>query len=183
MSTCTPRRTRDQSLLVLYDSREGARSAIAAFQRAGLDMGEVSVLAGPCAALGTKGGARVDRPTMEGPADDGERWLEPSDSAHLVVPGIGQLTVIGPLVERLAAALQGRVLGGAAGVLRAALVGIGVPDGCVLQHGLLLKEGAVLVLIRGSADPARHVPIQPELAEAALLAGRADGATSARASG
>jgi hypothetical protein len=43
---------------------------------------------------------------------------------------------MGPLVHGLAIALAEGIVGGAAGMLRAVLIGIGVPDGSVVRCGL-----------------------------------------------
>jgi hypothetical protein len=77
-------------------------------------------------------------------------------SARVSVPGIGPLVVMGPLVGRVQSALEGGVLGGAAGLLRATLAGIGIPDGSIVKYGLALMSGGVLVLVHGTEDVASN---------------------------
>ena len=59
---------------------------------------------------------------------------------------------MGPLVGWIVGALEGAAVGGTAGVLTAALTGIGIPDDSVLVYESAVKAGKFLVLARGTPD-------------------------------
>jgi uncharacterized membrane protein len=72
------------------------------------------------------------------------------------IPAIGPLVVMGPLVGWIIGALEGAAVGGAAGVLGAALTSIGIPDDSVVKYEFDVKAGKFLVLARGNADMIEH---------------------------
>jgi hypothetical protein len=71
--------------------------------------------------------------------------------AFIFVPGLGPLVAMGPLVGFLAGALEGAVLGGAAGIFGAALASLGVPDDQRVLYETEIKAGRFLVIARGGA--------------------------------
>jgi hypothetical protein len=81
-------------------------------------------------------------------------------SALFLLPAIGPVIVMGPLVAWIASALEGAAVGGAAGVLAAALASIGLPKESVVKYELEVKAGRFLVLVHGSSgliEQARHL--------------------------
>jgi hypothetical protein len=136
---------RDDSVLMLYESYASAEVAVEALARAGLDMRHVSGVgrdAEPDVALtrASRAGARFTAGAW--------RHLSPKLKGRdgLVIPDVGRLVVMGPLVRRIAIALGRGVVGGSPGMLREVLIGIGVPDGSVARCGLAVKEGGVLIV-------------------------------------
>jgi uncharacterized membrane protein len=59
---------------------------------------------------------------------------------------------MGPLVGWIVGALEGAAVGGALGVLGAALTSLGVPDDSIVKYAREIKTGKFLVLARGNSD-------------------------------
>jgi hypothetical protein len=90
----------------------------------------------------------------------GSLWGMLLGSALFLLPAIGPVIVMGPLVAWIASALEGAAVGGAAGALAAALASIGLPKDSVVKYELEVKAGRFLVLVHGSAgliEQARHL--------------------------
>lgn len=138
---------RDGAVLMLYESYASAEVAVEALSRAGLAMGHVSGVGRDSdLELATAPGARF--------TSNGWRRLGPrlNGRGGLLIPGVGRLVVMGPLVHRLATALAEGVAGGAAGLLREVLIGIGVADGSVVRCALAVRKGGVLILVHAPAE-------------------------------
>ncbi len=152
--------TQGHSVVAIYDSHTGAESAIKALQQAGLDMKRLSIVAKDFHteehALGfyTSG----DRMKFWGGRGVfwGSLWGMLFGSAFFFIPAFGPLVVMGPLVAWIVGALEGAAVGGAAGVLAAALTGIGIPKESVLKYESEVKAGKFLVLAVGTADMIEH---------------------------
>lgn len=76
--------------------------------------------------------------------------------AFFLLPAVGPLVVMGPLVGWLVAALEGAALGGATGVLAAALASVGIDDESVVKYEVEIKAGNFLVLAHGTNDMIKH---------------------------
>jgi uncharacterized membrane protein len=61
----------------------------------------------------------------------------------IAIPGLGPFIAAGPLM----AAIGGAALGGAAGGLGGALLGVTMPDHQIKLYESLLKEGNVLIIV------------------------------------
>ena len=81
----------------------------------------------------------------------GSLWGMLLGGALFIVPAIGPLVVMGPLVGWIAAAIEGAAVGGAAGVLAAALTNLGIPKDSVVKYEIDVKAGRFLVLAHGDA--------------------------------
>jgi uncharacterized membrane protein len=156
--------TLQHSIVAIYETHPAAEAAVKALQAAGLDMTRLSIVARDFHteehALGfyTSG----DRMKFWGGrgAFWGSLWGMLFGSAFFFVPAVGPLLVMGPLAGWLVATLEGAAIGGAAGVLGAALASIGIPKDSVVKYELEVKNGRFLVIARGGAaliDQARHV--------------------------
>jgi hypothetical protein len=154
----------EQSVVAIYDSHVSAEAGIKALERAGLDMQRLSIVGKDFHteehALGfyTAG----DRMKFWGGRGLfwGTLWGMLFGSAFFVVPVLGPIVVMGPLVTWIVGALEGAAVGGAAGVLTAALTSIGIPKDSVVKYELDVKAGRFLVLARGTSamiDHARSV--------------------------
>jgi hypothetical protein len=73
-------------------------------------------------------------------------------AAFLWVPGLGPLVIAGPLAAALLAGSEGAVLGAAGGGALGALVGWGVSKRHIVKYIDKLKEGKLLLLVRGTPE-------------------------------
>jgi uncharacterized membrane protein len=73
-------------------------------------------------------------------------------SAFLLIPVVGHVIVLGPLVSSLVGGLEGAAVGGGASALFAALVGLGIPKDSVVQYETDVKTGKFLVVAQGTPE-------------------------------
>ncbi len=152
--------TQEQTVVAIYDSHTGAEAAIKALQQAGLDMKRLSIIGKDFQteehALGFySSGDRMKIWGGQG-AFWGTLWGVLFGGAFFVIPALGPIVVMGPLVAWIVGALEGAAIGGAAGVLTAALTSIGIPKDSVVKYELDVKTGKFLVLARGTAEMIEH---------------------------
>ena len=168
---------REHSVVAIYDSHTAAESAVKSLQQAGLDMTRLSIIG--------QGGKIEEHAVGFYTAGDrmrfwggrGAMWggLAGSllGSALFFLPVVGPLMVMGPLAGWIASALEGAVLGGAAGVLGGALASMGVPDDSIVKYELDVKAGKFLVLARGTPEMITHAHVVLGTTGASLLAAHA----------
>jgi uncharacterized membrane protein len=73
-------------------------------------------------------------------------------SAFLLIPVVGHIIVLGPLVSSIIGGLEGAAIGGGTSALFAALVGLGIPKDTVIQYENEVKAGKFLVIAQGTPD-------------------------------
>lgn len=73
-------------------------------------------------------------------------------SAFLVIPVVGQVVVLGPLVASVVGGLEGAAIGGGTSALFGALASLGIPKDSVVRYESEVKEGRFLVVAHGTAD-------------------------------
>jgi hypothetical protein len=81
----------------------------------------------------------------------GGLWAILFGSAFFVIPGLGQLVVLGPLVMIIVGALEGALVSGGLTALGAGLYSIGIPKDSVIKYETALKSDKFLVITHGSA--------------------------------
>ena len=148
--------TQESSVVAVYPSHDAAEEAIKALDKAGIDMRHLSIVGRGFSteehAVGyyTSG----DRMAMWGGrgAFWGSLWGVLFGGAFFLIPAVGPLVVMGPLVAAILAALEGAALGGAAGVFAGALMSVGIADENVLEYETEVKGGRFLVLAHGSVE-------------------------------
>jgi hypothetical protein len=146
--------TQDQSVAAIYDSQSSAAAAVQALQRAGFDVNRLSIVgrghhtAEHAIGLYTSG----DRMRFWG-----ERgtfwetlWGVLSSSGFFLLPGIGPLVVMGPLVGGIVGALEGAATCGSHSILAAALMSIGIPIDSAVRYEPALKGGGYLIIAHGA---------------------------------
>lgn len=73
----------------------------------------------------------------------------------LVIPVFGHIIILGPLAATIVSALEGTVVGGAAGALGGALTGIGIPKDSAIRYATAAHSGQFLLTVTGSAEELR----------------------------
>ena len=75
-------------------------------------------------------------------------------SAFLVIPVVGHIIVLGPLVSSIIGGLEGAAVVGSTSALFAALTGLGIPKDSVIQYENDVKAGKFLVVAQGTPEEA-----------------------------
>ena len=86
-------------------------------------------------------------------------WLV--GAGFFLIPGIGHIIVLGPLVGWIAGALEGATLGAGIGVLGAALASAGIPKDSIVKYETAIGAGKFVVTAHGTpaeVDRARFSP-------------------------
>jgi uncharacterized membrane protein len=77
-------------------------------------------------------------------------------SAFLLIPVVGHIIVLGPLVSSIIGGLEGATVVGATSALFGALVGMGIPKDSVIQYENEVKAGRFLVVAQGTQDEVKR---------------------------
>lgn len=152
--------TQEQSIVAIYSSHDAAEAAVRALQLEGLDMKRLSVVGMDFRTEEQAIGFYTSGDRMKFWGGRGALWGTLCGilfgSAFFVIPAIGPLIVMGPLVGWIVGALEGAAVGGAVGVLAAGLASVGIPKDSVVKYELAVKAGNFLVLVRGTKEIAVH---------------------------
>ena len=148
--------TQEHSVVAVYESHIAAEAGIKALQAAGLDMKRLSIIGKDFQteehALGFyTSGDRIKFWGGRG-AFWGSLWGLLFGGAFFFIPAIGPVVVLGPLVTWIVTALEGAAVGGAVGVLAAALTSLGLPKDSVVKYETSLKAGKFLLIAHGTVD-------------------------------
>ena len=158
--TLTMTDIKHHSVIAIYDSHTDAESAVKALQQAGLDMTRLSIVGKGSHIEEHAVGYYTAGDRMKFWGGRGAMWggLVGSlvGSALFLIPVVGPLVVMGPLVGWIASAMEGAAIGGAAGILAASLRSVGIPKDSIVKYELELKQGKFMVLAYGSADMVEH---------------------------
>jgi len=146
----------EQNVVVaVYGTHTGAEEAVKKLQRAGIDMGALSIVGR---------GSHTDEHVV-GYYNTGDRmkywgkvgafwggfWGLLFGSAFFAIPGIGPVLVAGPVVAWIVGALEGAVAVGGLSAIGAGLYGMGIPKDSVIKYELALKTDNFLLLVHGTA--------------------------------
>jgi hypothetical protein len=77
-------------------------------------------------------------------------------SAFLVIPGIGQVLVFGPLVGWIIAALESALVTGGLSAFGAALFSVGIPNDSIVKYEKAVKANKFLVIVHGTEENAEN---------------------------
>lgn len=72
--------------------------------------------------------------------------------ALFLIPGIGHLIALGPIVATIISAGEGVVVGGSAGLFVGALSNLGIPEDSVVRYERQIKAGKFLVIAQGTPE-------------------------------
>jgi uncharacterized membrane protein len=146
----------NSSVVASYASHASAEIAVKELQRKGFDMRQLSIVGrdyrieeSPVGFYNT--GNRMAFWGKNG-AFWGGLWGMLFGSALFVLPVVGPLVVLGPLVITLVSALEGAAAGAGVGALGGALASLGIPKNSVIEYEKLIAAGEFLVLAQGTAD-------------------------------
>ena len=148
----------ESNCVAVFDSHEDAERAIRELQRAGFDMKKLSIVGKDFHteehALGYYNtGDRVKFWGKKGAFWGGLVGILFS-SAFLLIPVVGHIIVLGPLVSSIIGGLEGAAVVGGTSALFAALVGLGIPKDSVIQYENDVKAGKFLVVAQGTQEEA-----------------------------
>jgi len=148
----------------IYTTHTEAEAAVKALQQSGFDLQKLSIVGK---------GAHTEEHVV-GYYNAGDRmqfwgtlgafwgWLGGLlvGGALFVIPGLGPVIVLGPLVGGLVGALGGAVVGGGLSALGAGLYSIGIPKDSIVEYETALKSAQFLVMAHGTAEEvaiAKHI--------------------------
>lgn len=160
--------------VAIFATHEQADTAIKALQKAGFNMKNLSIVGKDFHteehAVGYFNlGDRVKFWGKKGAFWGGLAGILFS-SAFLVIPVVGQIVVLGPLVASVVGGLEGAAVVGGTSALFAALTSLGIPKDSVIQYEEQVKAGKFLVIAHGTADELAHAKTVLAQESAALLA-------------
>lgn len=144
------------AIVGVYNTHTEAEAAIKALQQSGFNMQKLSIVGKDYQTeehvLGYYNvGDRMRFWGTQG-AIWGGLWGMLFGSAFFLIPGLGPLIVLGPLVSWLVGALEGAAVVGGVSALGAALYSIGIPKDSIVEYETALQSDKLLVIAHGTAD-------------------------------
>jgi hypothetical protein len=144
------------SAVAVYADHESAEAALKELKAKGFDMKNLSIIGKDFQTEENAVGFynTGDRMKFWGKrgAFWGGLWGWLVGAGLFLIPGVGHVIVLGPLVGWIVGALEGAAVGGSLGVLGAALASAGIPKDSVVQYETAVRAGQFVVTLRGSAD-------------------------------
>jgi hypothetical protein len=143
------------SAVAIFDTHTAAEKAIKALNDASFNMKQLSIVGKDYHteehAVGFYNSGDRMRYWGKLGAFWGGLWGWLFGAGMFLIPGIGHILVLGPLVGWIVGALEGATVGAGAGVLGAALVGAGIPKDSVVKYQTAIGAGKFVVTVNGSA--------------------------------
>jgi Heat induced stress protein YflT domain len=140
----------------IYPTHTEAEAAVKALQKAGFDLQKLSIMGKDAHTEAHVVGYynAGDRMQFWGTLGAFWGWLGGLlvGGALLVIPGLGPVIVLGPLVGGLIGALGGAVVVGGLSALGAGLYSIGIPKDSIVEYETALKSAQFLVMAHGTAE-------------------------------
>jgi hypothetical protein len=148
--------SKTNAAVAVYGTHDEADAAIKSLQKAGFDMKKLSIVGKDFRteehAVGYYNtGDRVKFWGKTGAFWGGLAGILFS-SAFLVIPVVGHIIVLGPLVSAVIGGLEGAAVVGSTSALFGALTGLGIPKDSVIQYENDVKAGRFLVLAQGTEE-------------------------------
>ena len=148
--------TKTNAAVAVYATHDEAEAAIKSLQKSGFDMKKLSIVGKDFQteehAVGYYNtGDRVKFWGKKGAFWGGLAGILFS-SAFLVIPVVGHIIVLGPLVTSIIGGLEGAAVIGSTSALFGALSGLGIPKDSVIQYENDVKAGKFLVLAQGTEE-------------------------------
>ena len=143
----------DNFVIAIYQSHTAAEAAINELHRSGFEMKKLSIIGSDYHTdehvVGYYNSG--DRMKVWGKAGAfwGGLWGLFLGGVFIMVPGAGQIMVLGHIAASVVSMLEGAALVGGASALGAALSSIGIPKNSIIQYETALKADEFLVTVRG----------------------------------
>src|SRR5580698_9016802 len=142
--------------VAVYATHDEAEAAVRSLEKSGFDMKKLSIVGKDFRteehAIGYYNtGDRVRFWGKKGAFWGGLAGILFS-SAFLVIPIVGHIIVLGPLVSSIIGGLEGAAVVGSTSALFGALSGLGIPKDSVIQYENDVKAGKFLVLAQGTEE-------------------------------
>jgi uncharacterized membrane protein len=164
------------SAVAIYDTHTAAEGAIKALRDEKFEMKQLSIVGKDFRteehAMGFYNAG--DRMKFWGKTGAfwGGLWGWLFGAGLFLIPGIGHIIVMGPLLSWLVGALEGATVGASIGVLGAALASAGIPKDSIVKYETAVRGGKYIVALHGSS-------IEVDRARSILARGTSDVATYA----
>ena len=147
---------RENVTIAVYTEPYAAEEAVRRLQKAGFDMKNLSIVGKDFETeeqvVGFYNiGDRVKYLGGMG-AFWGGLWGQLGGAAFLSVPGIGLITVGGPIVIWMVVAVEAKIVGGGLSTLWGALYSMGIPQDSIMEYETALKAGKFLLVAQGNAE-------------------------------
>jgi len=142
------------SAVAIYDTHTEAEAAIKALREAKFQMAQLSIIGKDYHseehAIGFYN--MGDRMKFWGKTGAfwGGLWGWLVGAGFFLIPGVGHIIVLGPLVGWIAGALEGATVGAGIGVLGAALASAGIPKDSVVMYETAIGAGKFVVTAHGT---------------------------------
>ena len=148
--------SKTSAAVAVYATHDEADAAIRSLQKSGFDMKNLSIVGKDFRteehAVGYYNtGDRVKFWGKTGAFWGGLAGILFS-SAFLLIPVVGHIIVLGPLVSSVIGGLEGAAVVGTTSALFGALPGLGIPKDSVIQYEHEVKAGKFLVLAQGTDE-------------------------------
>jgi uncharacterized membrane protein len=148
--------SKTSAAVAVYATHDEADAAIRSLQKSGFDMKNLSIVGKDFRteehAVGYYNtGDRVKFWGKTGAFWGGLAGILFS-SAFLLIPVVGHIIVLGPLVSSVIGGLEGAAVVGTTSALFGALTGLGIPKDSVIQYENEVKAGKFLVLAQGTDE-------------------------------
>ncbi|MDR3567464.1 MAG: hypothetical protein P4L43_05480 [Syntrophobacteraceae bacterium] len=148
--------SKQNAVVGIYNAHTEAEAAVKELQKSGFDMKKLSVVGKDYHTEENVVGFynTGDRMKFWGKlgAFWGGLWGILFGSAFFVIPGLGQLVVLGPLVMIIVGALEGAIVTGGLSALGAGLYSMGIPKDSIIKYETALKSDKFLVIVHGASD-------------------------------
>ena len=146
--------SRESSVIALYETHSAAEAVIKELAKAGVELKNVSIIGKPFHTeehvLGFyTAGDRMKFWGAQG-ALWGGLWGMLFGSAFFLLPAIGPLVVMGPLVGWIVGALGEAAVVGGLTALGAGLYSIGIPKDSIVKYEMALKADQFIVVAHGT---------------------------------
>lgn len=144
----------DRAAIAIFDTHSDAEAAVKELQHSGFDMKKLSIVG-------------KDYRTEEHPIgfyNTGDRmkywgklgafwggfWGILFGSGFFLIPGIGHVMVLGPMVGWVVGALESAAVMGGLSAIGAALISLGIPKDSVVNYETHIKAGKFMVVAHGA---------------------------------
>ena len=162
------------SVVGIYNVHTEAETAVKELQKSGFEMKQLSVVGKDYHTEENVVGFynAGDRMKFWGKlgAFWGGLWGILFGAFFMVIPGVGQLVVLGPLASMIVGALEAAIVTGGLSALGAGLYSLGIPKDSIVKYETALKSDKFLVIAHGSVgDVARAKSILESTASEDLV--------------